>query len=72
MSLDTDGCIDHTQRDLQLDDVGLGTPPLYDDHILDQPLADCNIINSEEVEGIFSGANGSYILADSGGLPSYS
>jgi hypothetical protein len=71
MTFDANGCINRILRDLQLDDVELGTPPLYDDHILDQPSADYNV-NSEEVERIFSGTNGGHILADSGRLPSYS
>jgi hypothetical protein len=71
MTFDANGCINRIPRDLQLDDVELGIPPLYDDHILDQPSADYNV-NSEEVERIFRGTNGGHILADSGGLPSYS
>jgi len=69
MTFDAEGCI---PRDMQLDDSELSMPPPYDDHILDQPLADYDVLNSEEAEGILDDIDGGHILGSvDSDLPSY-
>lgn len=61
MKFDTEGRVNHIPRE-QLDNYGLRMLPLYEDHILDLPLADYNVLNSEEVEGIFDDTDHGYVL----------